>query len=103
MMLKIFTKKEKKFVKESYGFNITIFWKMAVCLLIFILAASAVFGYYVFMQINKESSSGTIPPSNQFQTIKKERIDAVLEYFSKRKEKSTTIIASPAPVIDPSL
>ncbi|MCX6752040.1 MAG: hypothetical protein NTZ87_00865 [Candidatus Nomurabacteria bacterium] len=106
MQIKFF-KKEKKFKKqkESLWLNINVYWKLAVGFMFLIIILSGFFGYYSFQKINKESetvSSGT-DANSQIETVKKEKIDKVLEYFSQRKDKSSQILNSPAPVIDPSL
>jgi len=104
-MIKIFLKKEKTWTKEKENFwlNINFYWKFTVCFLFAVILFSSFFGYYLFMQINKEpvlSLSGTSP---KVETVKKERMEKVLEYFSIRKQKSNQILNYPAPVSDPSL
>jgi hypothetical protein len=105
MKIKFF-KKENNFKKEkeSLWWNINLYWKLTVSIMFAIFFLAFFFGYYLFMRINKEHSiisvSGT---SNQAGTVKKERIDKALQYFSLREQKSKQILNSPAPVIDPSL
>ncbi|TSC77942.1 MAG: hypothetical protein G01um101424_76 [Parcubacteria group bacterium Gr01-1014_24] len=100
-MIKFF-KKEKNFKKESSLLNLNFYWELAVYFVFVTTLLSFFFGYYLFMRINKEPvlSAGGI--SGQVETVKKERIEKVLEYFSLRKEKSNQIINS-GPVVDPSL
>jgi len=104
MKIKFF-KKEKSFrkEKESLWLNINFYWKLSVLFMFLVIISSFIFSYYLFMKINKESVALPIASSGQIKTVKKERIDKVLEYFSKRQEKSTKILNSPAPVVDPSL
>ncbi len=97
-----FFKKEKKFKKGNSEFNVKPFWKLAVLFMFIVALLSFFFGYYLFVQINKEPVPITSSGGNQAEVIKKDRIDKVLEYFSKREEKSIQILNSPAPVIDPS-
>ncbi|KKQ27693.1 MAG: hypothetical protein US45_C0015G0009 [Candidatus Nomurabacteria bacterium GW2011_GWA1_37_20] len=104
MMIKFF-KKEKNFKKEkeSLWLNINFYWKLAVCFMFLIFLLSFVFGYRLFMRINKESTFSIDDGSGKVETVKKEEIEKVLEYFSLREQKSNQILNFPAPVIDPSL
>ena len=100
-----FFKKEKSFKKdkESLWLNMNLYWNGAVCLIFIVVILSFFLGYYLFMQINKEPMRETTNNSPQIQTIKKERINKALQYFSTKEQKSNQILNSPAPVIDPSL
>ena len=102
MKIKFF-KKEKKFKKETKWFDMGLCWKIAVSVMFLATIATAFFGYYLFQQTNKEPSLPTGGSSGQVETVKKEKIDRVLEYFSQRKQKSDQIINSPSPIVDPSL
>lgn len=102
MQIKFF-KKEKNFKKESFWFNLNFYWSLAVCFMFVTTLVSCFFGYYLFMQINKELIVGTDGASGQVETVKKERIQKVLEYFSLRKQKSNQILNSPSSIVDPSL
>ena len=104
MKIKFFTK-EKKFgkEKESPWLNMNFYWNIAVCFLFIVILLSSFFGYYLFSRTNKESVGKSSNNSSQIQTIQKERIDKVLEYFSVREQKSSQILYSPSPIIDPSL
>ena len=104
MQIKFF-KKEKSFKKgrEGLWLNMNFYWKLSVGFMFIVFFVSLFFGYYFFMKINEEPASSVNVDSGQAQTIKKERIDKVLEYFSKRAQKSSQILNSPSPVIDPSL
>ena len=101
-MLKFF-KKEKKFKKESSGFNPNLYWKLAVCFIFVVILSAFFFGYYLFVKIDRKPILQVGNSSGQVETIKKERIEKVLEYFSSQKQKSNQILNSSAPVIDPSL
>ena len=67
-----------------------------------LILASCAFGLYLFMKISNESVAPVINVGKQ-DTIKKERLNKVLEYFSEREKKSIEILNSPSPIIDPSL
>ena len=101
-MIKLF-KKEKSFKKERLHRSPSFFWKLAILVIFVVFIFSYFFGYYLFIQINKEPLLETSSISSQVETVKKERIDKVLEYFSNREQKSNQILNSSAPIIDPSL
>ena len=101
-MIKFF-KKEKKFKKESSGFNPNLYWELAVCFIFVVILSAFFFGYYLFVKIDRKPILQVGNSSGQVETIKKERIEKVLEYFSLQQQKSNQILNSPAPVIDPSL
>ena len=98
-----FFKKEKSFKKESLGLNLNFYWKLAVYFIFLVILFSFFFGYYFFKQINEEPVWEADGDNSQVETIRKEKIEKVLEYFSLRKQKSNQILNSPAPIIDPSL
>jgi len=99
-----FLKKEKNLKKEKdVCLNIGLFWKLAVCLMFIAIITAFFFGYRLFMEVNREPVLEIGENNSQLETIKKDRIDKVLEYFSTRKQKSNQILNSPAPVSDPSL
>ncbi len=97
-MIKFFKKH-----KENILRNVALFWKLAVCLMFLGAVFSAVFGYYLFVKINKGVVLRGDAPGAQIETVKKERIEKALEYFSERTDKSIEILNAPAPIIDPSL
>ncbi|MEI7709339.1 MAG: hypothetical protein WCI76_01335 [bacterium] len=96
-------KKERRFKKERVELSIDRYWRTAICFLFLIAVSSSFLGYYLFAQINSEPKLDVAEANSQFETVKKERIEKVLEYFSKRDAKSTVIVGSPAPVSDPSI
>ncbi len=108
MQIKLF-KKEKSFKKatESLWSHINLFWKLAVCFVLVATIFAFAFGYYFFKQINKEINKEpvfkTAGAISQVETIKKEKISEILEYFSLRQKKSNQILNSPASFADPSL
>ena len=55
------------------------------------------------MQINQESILPIINGNEQVPTINENRVGKVLDYFSERENKSSGILNSPVPVVDPSL
>jgi len=101
MQIKFF-KIKKSFKKHGLTFKPDFYWQLIVLTVFILVLASFLFGYYLFMQINKESVL-SIESIGRQETIKKERLKKVLEYFSLREKKSIKILNSPAPVVDPSL
>ncbi len=102
MQIKFF-KREKHFKKKSGEINLDLYWSFIFFMGFFLTLVAFAFGLYLFREINKELVLPVGGISSQFQTVKKERIEKALEYFSLRKQKSNQIINSPAPVVDPSL
>ena len=98
-------KKQKNFTKDqkSFWLNINFYWEVAVFVMFVIITLSSFFGYYLFVKTNQKLVLETNDTNAQLNTIKKERIDKVLEYFSIKNKKSDQILNSPAPIVDPSL
>ena len=96
-------KKEKKFNKKEFIFNVYFYWKLAIFFAFFLVIVSFVFGYYLFVKINKEPDLSADLGGGQIPTIDKNRIDEVFRIFSEREKKSAEILNSSAPVVDPSL
>ena len=97
-----FLKRKKKFKKGGLGIKPDLYWRYILYVTFALILLSCVFGLYLFMKINNESASPVINISGE-NSIKKERIDKVLEYFSEREKKSIEILNSPSPIVDPSL
>ncbi len=97
-----FLKKKKKFRKGGVGIKPDLYWRYILYMTFALIFISCAFGLYLFMQINSESVMPTVDVSGQ-DTIKEESIGKVLEYFSEREKKSTEILNSPSPIVDPSL
>ena len=101
MNLKFF-KKKKKFRKGGSGVKPNLYWKYILYVTFFLIIGSFVFGFYFFMKTNEQLTLPTIKTSKK-ETIKKERLNDVLKYFTEREKKSTEILNTPSPIIDPSL
>ncbi len=97
-----FLKKKKKFRKGGTWIKPDLYWKYILSATFILILFAFAFGLYLFMEINKEPVSPVANISGQ-DMIKKERIDKVLEYFIEREKKSTEILNSPSPIVDPSL
>lgn len=94
---------KKNFKKGGIHTNPSIYWNIIQGVAFFLVVGSFIFSFYLFRKMNKEFISLIENADKQAETISKERIDRVLEYFSSRKNKSDSILNSPSPVIDPSL
>ncbi|MDO8659127.1 MAG: hypothetical protein Q7K54_00840 [Candidatus Parcubacteria bacterium] len=98
-----FWKKEKSLQKKSFIYYIKLYWDIAVLVVLISSVASFSFGYYLFNQINKEMVVSMNDVAWQDNLVTKDRISKTLEYFSLREQKSSQIIYSASPVVDPSL
>lgn len=98
-----FFKKEKSFQKKSFIFYIKLYWDVAILVVFIFVLSFSIFGYYLFTNINKEMIMPTSDVAGQNNLVTKERISKTLEYFSLRDQKSSQIIYSVSPVVDPSL
>jgi len=101
MKIKFF-KKKKKFKKGGLIIKPDLCWIYIICVVFIIIIISCTFGFYLFAEINKEPTLPVVNTGEQG-IIKKERIDEVLEYFKEREDKSTEILNSPSPIVDPSM
>ena len=101
MQIKFF-KKEKKFKKGGSSLNLNLYWKLAIYFMFVTALLAFFFGLYLFMKINNEPVISSGATGEQIETVKRERIEKVLEYFSERKKKSIEILNFPSPVVDPS-
>ncbi len=101
MNLKIF-KIKKSFKKGGAHLRPGTSWKIVLCVAVVLILLSFAFSYNLFMQIDKEFVVTPDGSNTQIKIVKKERITKTLDYFSAREQKSTEILNSPSPVVDPS-
>ncbi|MEK7113699.1 MAG: hypothetical protein AAB873_02630 [Patescibacteria group bacterium] len=97
-----FFKKEKVFKKGGIKLKPDIYWGIALLLTVLVVLFSLVFGLLLFFQVNKEVTL-TVEESNKSEMVNKERLDKVLNYFVEREKRSTEILNSTSPIVDPSL
>jgi uncharacterized ion transporter superfamily protein YfcC len=98
-----FFKNKKSFKKNNYQENPDVYWKMILWIVFFIVVISFIYGFFLFLQTNKDFEI-TVSKSND--NLEKERIlrtDKMSNYFNERKNKSIEIINSTSPISDPSL
>jgi hypothetical protein len=98
-----FFKLKKNFKKKDYQINSNIYWKIILNTVFILIIISFIYGFSVFMKVNKEYIPFNVNTNEQIEKDRKTRIDKVLEYFSEREKKSEIILNSPSPVVDPSI
>jgi len=99
-LLKI--KKEKKFKKENFDISVNFYWKILLYVFLVLVIGAFIFGSYLFLKINKDVVLPETKVSRQIEKIKQTRIEKALNYFLEKEAKSTSILNSPSPIIDPS-
>ena len=99
-----FLKKKKDFLKKDESqIKPDFSWKIILYLTLAIILVSFIFGFNLFVQINKEQPDSSTSPSLQANIVKKARIEKVLNIFSERDKKSADALSSPSSLVDPSL
>jgi hypothetical protein len=102
MKIKIL-KKEKKFKKGGFHTNPNISWEIVLGVAAFIILILAIFGFYLFQNISRESTLPIADGEKQILIINTDRMEKALNYFSEREKKSAEILNFPVPIVDPSL
>jgi hypothetical protein len=95
-------KKNSTFKKKNYDIDADFYWKIILYVTFFLILLGALFGFYIYFQINKDQVLTQNDSSLKAGTVDKSRIDKVLKYFSERANTSRDIINSPSPIVDPS-
>ena len=98
-----FLKSKKVFVKNNVQPNANLFWMILFFLGFVLTLIIFIFGFFLFMKINTDDNSTSLPESRELKKINKIRIDKVLSIFSDRAKVSEDIINSQNSIIDPSL
>ncbi|OGI64178.1 hypothetical protein A2914_00530 [Candidatus Nomurabacteria bacterium RIFCSPLOWO2_01_FULL_41_21] len=98
-----FPKIKKSFKKSDQGIRPSLFWNIILYTAFAVILASFAFGFYLFQTVNKGTVLSIEEMESKTNLIKEERVDRVLEYLKTRAEKSSEIINTPAPIVDPSL
>jgi uncharacterized membrane protein YhaH (DUF805 family) len=97
-----FLKKKKKFTKSDSRLRPDLYWRYILLITFILVLLSFVFGFFLFLDVTEDRDFSAIILSEK-DTLKKEKINSVLEYFQERENKSNEILNSPSMVIDPSL
>jgi hypothetical protein len=90
-------KKSKKNINPEFYWSV-VFYLGFICTILFFVS-----GFYLFRQTSRDYKSDAQNTFTHAGNIKKERIDAVLEYFNQGDTKREEIQSKPSPVVDPSL
>lgn len=98
-----FFKIKKSYKKENFKVNPNIYWEILVIFSLLAIIISFIFSYNLFIQTNKNNVGILKNDNGKTVNTEKERIKNALDYFSQREKKSTEILNSPVPVVDPSL
>ncbi len=101
MQIKFF-KKEKKLKKDDLQINPDLYWNIILGLFFIAFIAISIFGYLFFETVNSPFVYENPNPIVQVETVKKGRLDKVLNYFTDREKKSADILNGVPPFIDPS-
>ena len=96
-------KKEKHFEKKEFILNSNFYWKIAVTLACIIILMAASFGYYLFIQTSQDTAIITSAEGEKIPIVKTQNLEKALKYFNEKEQKSSQILNSPTPVVDPSL
>ncbi len=97
-----FLKKKKSFKKGGLHISPDVYWSIIqLSSLVLILGAFA-FSFYLFKQINDGLASSALNTTNPTNSISKDRLEKVLQYFDDKNTISIQTINSPSLVVDPS-
>ncbi len=95
-----FLKFKKKYKKRGARIRPHLYWRYVLIVSFIIVLASFIFGWYLFVDVDKSSSLPSVVIEN-FEKAEKERIENILKYFEEKQEKSTDILNSSSPIVDP--
>ncbi len=103
-MFKIeFPKKNKNFIKHGTEPDPNFYWIIVFFTGFAFTVAAFVFGFYVFLKINKDEVLPPVVLSKQLEKVSKNRIDKILGIFKEREKNSSEISEDTFKVTDPSL
>ncbi|MCX6757338.1 MAG: hypothetical protein NTZ44_00410 [Candidatus Nomurabacteria bacterium] len=105
MDLKFFTIKKKiNLIKKKKIFNPLIHWNISLYVFFISIAISSVFGFYLFLQVNKALDLVSVNKENPtIHKVNVKGIQKVLDLFSNNEKRSTDILANPSNITDPSI
>lgn len=102
MKIKFF-KKEISFKKKDFSFDPNLYWRIVVIFTFSFMMLSFFFAYRLFNQIEGEFTLPTMSASEQIPTVKEDRLEKVLFYFTEKEQKSAEVLIAPSAIVDPSL
>lgn len=94
---------KKHFKKDGSSIRPDLYWKIILNSAFVLIALFCVFGFYNFSRINKEPTLSQDEVNLKNPSIQGDKIDSVLKYFEDRSIRSSEILVTPIPIIDPSL
>ncbi len=103
MDIKDLFKPKTHFQKGGIASSADFFWGGLLIVIFLVLAGFAVFCLLIFIGVTKQPIFEVATSNGKTQIINKDRVNAALSHFSDRAKKSTEIMDSPVPVVDPSL
>ncbi len=98
-----FFKLKRNLKKENLEINPVLYWRIILCITVVLISASFVFGFLSFIKINKDIIVSISDNNRKVESIDKNRVKNILEYFKNREKKSNEILNSNSSVVDPSL
>ncbi len=98
-----FSKPNSKLHKAKVHINPDLYWQIIILCSVVVAILGAVFGFYLFGQVNKEFNLLDVNTGKTSERIKKDRLDNALGHFELRETRSQDILDNPAPIVDPSL
>ena len=101
MQIKFF-KKENKLKKDNFQINPDLYWNITLGIFLLLIIAISFFGYTLFNKVNSPFVYENPNPTVQVETVNKDRLDKVLNYFSDREKKSADILNGASVLVDPS-
>ena len=95
MQLK-FSKQNTKLHKAKVHVNSSFYWRLIFIGSAIVALAGAIFGFYLFSQINEEFNLFDSNAGQTSESIKEERLNKMLEHFKLREASSKDILSNPA-------
>lgn len=99
---KLELKKKKKYRKGGFHTNPNVGWETLVFLTALVILLAGVYGTRLFLETSNEFEAPMLPSDAEKKTIARERIEKVLEYYSRKAHISAEIVTTPASLVDPS-
>lgn len=101
MFAKLF-KKHKTFRKGGLHVDPNICWNYILVVSVLITLGAFILGFLLWRDVSREPQDASMTNSAQVEAVSKGRINASLEYFHGRLDKSLKILENSSPVVDPS-
>ena len=102
MKLEIF-KNKKKFRKGGFHTNPDICWEIVMYTVFAVVTGILIFSFLLFQKTVSSFDVQEVYSTGQATLVTKQKINGAQQYFIERAEKSSQIISSPSPIVDPAL